>query len=62
MSKRFLVNGQDELRVFEQQTKELELSLETTRVEMNAIRLPARNFTIALTPATVSRIENELKE
>ena len=63
MSKRFLVSGQDELRVLEQQTKELEQSLETTRVEiMNLIplrRLLAITSTLA---ENDSRIENKLKE
>jgi hypothetical protein len=63
MSKRFLVNGQDELRVLEQQTKELEQSLETTRVEVvNSIRLLGSDFIMAFTPARVLKIENELKE
>jgi hypothetical protein len=37
MSKRFLVNGLNELRVLEQKIKELEQSLETTRVEIKTI-------------------------
>jgi hypothetical protein len=63
MSKRFLVNGQDELRVLEQQTKELEQSLETTRVGIiNSIRLLAMSFTLSPTLAKVSKIEKELHE
>jgi hypothetical protein len=63
MSKRFLVNGQDELRVLEEQTKELQQSLETTRMEiMNSIRLPLGNFTIAFAPAKASKLTNEVEE
>jgi len=63
MSKRFLVNGQDGLRVLEQQTKELEQSLETTCMEiMNSIRLLPGNFTIAYAPAKALKLTNELKE
>ena len=60
MSKRFLVNGQDELRELEQETNELEQSLETTRVEItNSIRLLRMSLSIS---AKVSKIEKELNE
>jgi hypothetical protein len=64
MSKRFLVNGQDELRVLEQQTKEFEQSLEAARVEIiNLIRLPpSMIFAMSSTSAKVSKIEKELNE
>jgi hypothetical protein len=60
MSKRFLVNGQDELRALEQQTKELEQSLETTCGEItNLVRLLAGNYNDTFVG---SKVEKELQE
>jgi hypothetical protein len=63
MTKRFLVSGQDELRVLEQQTQELEKSLETNRAEIiDSIRLPAISWTIGRNPAKTSKIEKDLND
>ena len=63
MSKRFFVSGQDELRVLEQQTKELEQTLESRVDIMNLISLLRIDISImTFTSAKVFRIENMLKE
>lgn len=62
MSKRFLVSGQDELRVLEQETRELEQSLETTRAEiLDLISLRRLSLYVSLS-GRESRIANELQE
>ena len=63
MSKRFLVNGQDELRLLEQQTEEFEQNLESTRVEvLNLMREPTVTFSIHPARPSVWKVEKELKE
>ena len=63
MSKRFLVSGQNELRVLKQQTKELKQTLKSRAEIINLIRLlRTRIFIMTSTPAMISQIENMLKE
>jgi len=63
MSKRFLVSGQNELRVLKQQTKKLEQTLESRAEIMNLIRLLRTRISIMTsTSAMVLQIENMLKE
>ena len=63
MSKRFLIDGQHELRDLEQQIVELEESLETTRAKfMKFIGQEISTLSIAITPAEALEIEKELKD
>jgi hypothetical protein len=63
MSKRFLVDGQHELRDLEQQIVELEKSLETTRAKfMKSIGQEISTLAIAITPAKALEIDKELKD
>jgi len=64
MSKRFLINGQQELRALEQRAAILEKSLETSRPKfLNYVRpLSAILADTAVTPAKIREIEKELRE
>ena len=63
MSKRFLVNGKEELRKLERQILELEQDFEQSRGEIiNPIRQAAQHFTRQLTHAKISELTQNLKE
>lgn len=62
MSKRFLVDGQRELRALEQQTEELGQSLETSRAKiLNILHQSRSSFTLSLRTIRSWEIEKELE-
>jgi hypothetical protein len=63
MSKRFLVDGQRELRALEQQTEELGRGLETSCTKiLNVLRQSRSSFTVPLHTIRSQEIEKELEE